>query len=1207
MADSGATAVSYVWRSCFQGLASFVRHSDRSELQERRDELGRLPAPEVLSAVLDYLSPSTLATLSIVSSWCRRFADAEEVWRQACVKTWATKQHSARMRSPHGCVRKRVLLKYVLSWLAEHCRTPGSSTSSSTGALEDTWKARYIFALKDRQRCRILPEDGSFLVISPEELCWDSARDEGGRPLPRRWHLKMHLGRWVDKEVIFSPGGGSILFLDSSVKCHEPLSWGWCGGQVERWCICGQGFNDFVDIDPWAPEAEDKVKEPEPAQVAPVALKDRVLKMANVVDQADDSELTLASRADLDRKVPEIGTIENPPGSDTQAEGPAWALPEIQEFMARFECVKAWFHTCAYQLKLRTRWLKPAQFGGRLAGLESLSRRCQCPRDFRHEALIGKEKTSKAAQYPQDLVLEYARLVIRTFRVVLNLEWWRHLERYKRQELTAVQKNWIKSKEKSAMGPLIPEDKMQEFRSLKRTWTEDVDAADRVPQQPGTSKKSRREEQNKFYVGGMRNPQLALDRLGVVQEAGQDVLRLWRSFVVEHPEALTAARTYGADRCQLDPNVLQAWEQRLGELLKVQAEDPVELKGKFQFKSPLKANFWKAWQKFSRDPDEDLHVWAQTGAPLGMGATIPGSNGVFPPVDEELGEGQDAPEFEVQLGLSNYVSMHEDEAAARAELQRLVDRGFAVYATESDLKTIADKGTVSRLALITKIKDDGSTKHRVIVDLRRPGGNGRAVVPERIVLPRIQDLVAGIRRLWRHNSHRLGEADFACEVVGADLSDAYYHFGVRPEEIPHCVAPSMDPGTWIVFRGMSFGFKAAPLIMGRLSAATMRMWQSFLPKEQGCLQCYMDDPVLVFMTSLKDREEALSLILYTAQVFGLQLAYNKAERGRRINWIGVTVEIDVEAREILLVPPAKLVEGVLKELRSWTGMVFLKALRTTTGRLSWLAGIVPRARWAVSSLYAVLASAEADMKLGLEKSRAAKRQDTRDKSGLVHVKRMELPRQWLMAMLEKDEVWRTRRMPLELEPPAYVVTTDASPLGVGAVLAGIHPDTGELKPLVAVKAKVTKNAARTLGIAWGEPSGQALLEGWMVLLAVRYWAPKFRRSRIKIRADSTVALAMVRKLKSPTAGINWLGAELAMVLEANMMEEIILEHIPGKLNLQADALSRPDAPAVPEGLEGVPIRVMNEGWMLESSLPPPGVAPELWGKDPQALLVFENL
>ncbi|CAK9092096.1 unnamed protein product [Durusdinium trenchii] len=199
-ANAAATAnVGGVW-GCFQGLASLVRTRSPELLG---DQLQHLPAPEVFSTVLDFLPASALATLSISSSWCRRFADAEEVWRQACVKTWATKQHSARMRT----------------WLSESARsspTPGSSSSSSDS--EDTWKARYIFALKDRHRCRILPE----------ELCWDAARDEGGRPLPRRWHLKMHLGRWVDKEVIFSPGGGTFSDFDFRVlnfRVFQEIPW----------------------------------------------------------------------------------------------------------------------------------------------------------------------------------------------------------------------------------------------------------------------------------------------------------------------------------------------------------------------------------------------------------------------------------------------------------------------------------------------------------------------------------------------------------------------------------------------------------------------------------------------------------------------------------------------------------------------------------------------------------------------------------------------------------------------------------------------------------------------------------------------------------------------------------------------------------------------------------------------------------------------
>lgn len=76
------------------------------------------------------------------------------------------------------------------------------------------------------------------------------------------------------------------------------------------------------------------------------------------------------------RKVPECGTLENPPGSEDRREGPAWALPEVEKFMKDFECEEAVFNTCAFQMKERTRWFKPAKFAGRLGGLTSLKRKC---------------------------------------------------------------------------------------------------------------------------------------------------------------------------------------------------------------------------------------------------------------------------------------------------------------------------------------------------------------------------------------------------------------------------------------------------------------------------------------------------------------------------------------------------------------------------------------------------------------------------------------------------------------------------------------------------------------------------------------------------------------------------------------------------------------------------------------------------------------
>ena len=108
-------------------------------------------------------------------------------------------------------------------------------------------------------------------------------------------------------------------------------------------------------------------------------------------------------------------------GATTAWRVPSWEFPEVDKFMKDFGCEEAVFNTCAYQLKERVRWFKPAKFAGRLRGLSSLKRKCQCPKYFKHEPLIGKEKTSKAAKYPKDLVLEYAKLVIQVFRLYWSL------------------------------------------------------------------------------------------------------------------------------------------------------------------------------------------------------------------------------------------------------------------------------------------------------------------------------------------------------------------------------------------------------------------------------------------------------------------------------------------------------------------------------------------------------------------------------------------------------------------------------------------------------------------------------------------------------------------------------------------------------------------------------------------------------------------
>ena len=222
-----------------------------------------------------------------------------------------------------------------------------------------------------------------------------------------------------------------------------------------------------------------------------------------------------------------------------------------------------------------------------------------------------------------------------------------------------------------------------------------------------------------------------------------------------------------------------------------------------------------------------------------------------------------------------------------------------------EAKTKFERGTISKLALITKQKESGALKHRLIIDLLRSGGNGLAKVPERIVLPRVKDVVQGIQDLWKLHGGRVEEPDFRLELVGADLSDAYCHLGVAEGELKHCLAPAVGSQRLVLFKAMLFGFRGAPLIMGRLAAAMTRQWQSTM-EGKASIQCYMDDPLLIIAGDQKERDSMVSKVLYLARVFGINLSYAKGERGSRVVWIGVTIEIDQEGRQILISVPQKI-------------------------------------------------------------------------------------------------------------------------------------------------------------------------------------------------------------------------------------------------------------------------------------------------------------
>ena len=832
------------------------------------------------------------------------------------------------------------------------------------------------------------------------------------------------------------------------------------------------------------------------------------------------------------RRVPQAGTLENPPGSESQFEGPAWKLPEVVSFMEKFRLETAIFNTCSYMSKQKVKWYKPGRFSGALDGLGSLARKCTCPSWVVHESLVGKEKTSKAAQYPEELAECYARLIINAFKLTVQLEWWRHMLKVKKEEVSSLQQKWLESKEKKQLGY----DKALDFEQpSKRAWSAENTETDSRPESDHPSKKARREMENEAYVGGMRNPARAVMMFPRIANVGKDIMRLWSNFVGRYPEALEVARTYGSAECKPKEEILEAWTNEVSKVFKVKNTDEVIMREAIEYVSPLNIKLWEAWQKASGDPEVHVVDWMKRGAPLGMEVDIPRC-GIYPETDELQGTGQETPEVESQLQVENYKSVTEATEDANIEIQRYVDAGFCLRLSDEEVKALFPRGTISRLALIVKCKEGGAVKRRIIIDLLRSGGNDRARINERIVLPRVMDIIESIRMLRYFQSQVVqehpegdqeesedddGEVD-DLEMVTADLSDAYCHFAVRREELMHCLSPSTVKGEHLCFRAMLFGFRGAPLIMGRFAAMLARCLQSCTPLHQMNMQIYMDDPCMIFQGDARTRQKNLALVLYMCSALGVKLAYHKGARGKMLTWIGVQFELRLAEKVIAVTIPQKMLREIVGTLESWekAGMVSVRELRATTGRLSWVAGILTRCRWAVSIMYAVLASSIKDNEKEIQ--RAMQRKDKRPKLGMVPVKRLELPRLWFMRMLQDADRLALRKEDIEPRPPAFAIITDASPRGVGAILCEIDKTTLQLTVLEALESPVTKSDAEMLGVEWDSHRSQGPLEGWAILLALRTWYAHLTGKSVVIRSDSMVALAMAKKMAGGSPTLNWI-------------------------------------------------------------------------------------
>eukprot|EP00435_Cladocopium_sp_Y103_P039809 s2729_g10.t1 len=897
-------------------------------------------------------------------------------------------------------------------------------------------------------------------------------------------------------------------------------------------------------------------------------------------------------KADRFMKVPSFVTLENPPPSDHPEHISAWHMPELVELVdrvAEWRC--AHFNTCAYEIDvpLGERHYKPQMLGGTLQDIDSLSMQCSCG-GRPHEPIIGKERSSRSASYPKAFCRAYGALVAKHF---LNMAKAEFLEG--RLKLLGDRINYLKGTtadlvrdtedleshtkhvEASAsfargMAHKRKEDEASPRSSSwdpsegvdwSRSSSQELDVAEALPASSAAGKGSKKQRielktkkeveeeteelkgkeallwkggsgkhgtlreprakgeipQALVYLGGMRDPHEAVVKLPTLQAQGQKLWERWRKFAVSHAGALEVAESYGTEGCKFDEDILVEWRKEICNLLDISLPGPRVTEGP-DYATPA-------------DLEDDVRAHVVSDAVL-----------------------------ERPDSWKNYKSVEEELDHAKAELQRYEDLRYLKRIGKETAEQDYQNGTISRLGLVLKTKESGEVKRRIVIDLRRSGGNLKSKLPEKLVLPRLVDAIKLMKEIRKRSTTASDpEGEDEVELALVDVQDAFTVLPVSKQE--------QKRFCW--------------------------MRQSAIKLNRGGHEVYLDDSLWVLQGTLAARTNTLAFVLNTMGALGIKVSLKKGSRASQATWIGVSLHL-VDKDTLVVGLPIKFIEELQDILKKWesAGFAAIKELRVVCGKCAWLGGVLPRARWITTVFYAVLAQT-------LKEEEEPKGQSTRNRRGLFAVKRLELARQWMIAFLSAAKLRPMRRISLKTGASADIrITTDASPEALGGLLI-IN------KRIVACFfSEVDKRQADELLVEHKSSSSQSVLESLAILVALRRWAEKLKGTSVTItvQSDSITALALSQKLaaKSSSPGLNFLGAELALCLEELGVEEIKAVHVPGTANREADFLSRPStwaSASMPQALEGLDIASELGPGVSFYRLPTPK-DPSLWGVKAEA-------
>ena len=658
-----------------------------------------------------------------------------------------------------------------------------------------------------------------------------------------------------------------------------------------------------------------------------------------------------------------------------------------------------------------------------------------------------------------------------------------------------------------------------------------------------------------------------------------------------HPELRGLRRALGPAPELEPPNadVIALVRAKVAELVGLSAEEAEQ----HHPASPWRHGLVGRIQDLCGDPDMPLRSWLRDGAPMGLRVPIvPG--GLFPLVEPDPVMTPDQVFDHVRLG--NHPSfLAPGPDGQPTGLQTITDHlnagfGFLFADLGAAERYLGSSVTPAPLGCIVKVKEDGSTKTRVIMDLRRNCVNSATRVPERQVLPTVMHHAMDLLKL----TGPMTEDDDIYTMV-LDFCDAFMGIPLAAEEqafnacyleggIERARGPAFPGevrrGSVVVWRVLGFGGKPNPVVYSRAASFAARTGQALLRTSAACrhgtrkcapgrLQLYVDDPVLSLVGAQADVDAGIDILLVWWLCLGPPLAWRKGSFGTGPHrWIGAIFDVKPAAGAteairaligaathyvVVMVPPEfiETLAGDLEFFLDGARQVTDEIVQRAIGRCGRLAYIVPAVRPFVSALWGALSASDA----------AARRGRPEAPPGSHPTSRFSTAARWILTLLRPpvgEQVWlplenviTTHLADINLQTAARV-EVDASPWGAGAVIF-VDGRPAEYWSISWLPAD-----AECLGVSIGSPAGQTTWELLAIFLVLVVWGTSHRTQGLAILGDNTASLESALHL-SGRGSLSRIAREISW-RRARAGWRYAVGHLPTERNLLADALSRLHAP-----------------------------------------------